>query len=62
MRTDKFEAPKLLVSKKAAAAALDISLRKLESYIASDALPTRRLGRRRLIPLSALLAFARNDH
>ena len=59
--TDAPPAP-ILVSKKTAATALSISLRKLDYLIAAKELPCRRIGRRTLIPHSALVAFARRDH
>jgi excisionase family DNA binding protein len=52
----------ILLTRKACAAALGISLRKLDSLIASKALPTRRIGRKRLIAYQAALHFARSDH
>jgi excisionase family DNA binding protein len=52
----------LLVSKRDAAALLGVCLRSVDNYIATKELPARRLGKRVLIPYSALLAFARRDH
>jgi excisionase family DNA binding protein len=52
----------LLVSKKEAATTLGISLRSLEYLIARKELMSRRVGRRVLIPTSALEQFARRDH
>ena len=53
---------KLLCSKKEAAQALSISLRSLEYLIARQELATRRIGKRVLVPLSALNQFAKCDH
>lgn len=53
---------KLLVSRKAAAAIVSLSLRKIDSLLASKQLPFRKIGTRTLIPLSALQRFARMDH
>jgi excisionase family DNA binding protein len=53
---------KLLVSKKKAADVLDICVRKVEGLIASKELASIRIGRRRLIPVSALEQFAKKDH
>jgi excisionase family DNA binding protein len=52
----------LLVCKREAAAMLGISLRSVDNYIAKKELPCRRLGKRVLIPYTALVAFARRDH
>ena len=52
----------LLVSKREAAALLGICLRSVDNYISRKELPCRRLGKRVLIPYSALVAFARRDH
>jgi excisionase family DNA binding protein len=53
---------KLLLSKKESAAALGISVRSVENFIRRKELPARKLGRRTLIPLTALQQFARRDH
>jgi hypothetical protein len=53
---------KLLVSRKAAAAIVSLSLRKIDGLLASKQLPFRKIGTRTLIPLSALRQFARTDH
>jgi len=53
---------KILLSKKEAANALSVSIRSLEYLIARRELPTRRVGRRVLIPSSAVEQFARRDH
>lgn len=52
----------LLVSRDASAELLGVCLRTLDKFIATKALPSRRVGRRVLIPHSALVAFARRDH
>lgn len=53
---------KLLVSKRDAASALNISIRTLENFIRRKELIARKIGRRTLIPLTSLEAFARRDH
>jgi excisionase family DNA binding protein len=57
----RFQTP-ILVSKRDAASLLGVCLRSIDNYIATKELPCRRLGRRVLIPHSALVAFARHDH
>jgi len=52
----------ILVSKKEAARVLSVSLRTIDNLIAAKELAVRRLGRRCLIPRTALEAFARRDH
>jgi excisionase family DNA binding protein len=52
----------LLVSKREAAAMLGICVRSVDTYIAAKELPCRRLGKRVLIPYTALVTFARRDH
>ena len=52
----------LLVSRHAAAESLGICLRTLDKFVATKVLSCRRVGRRVLIPRSALIAFARRDH
>jgi excisionase family DNA binding protein len=54
--------PPLLVSKRDAAALLSLCLRSIDNLIARKELPCRRIGKRVLIPYSALVAFARRDH
>lgn len=49
---------KLLYSRDEAAYALGISLRSIERMIAGHVLPTRRLGRRTLIPAAAVRSVA----
>lgn len=54
--------PPLLLSKKEAGRVLGISNRSVEYLISNKQLPTRRVGRRVLIPFSACERFARADH
>ena len=56
------EIPKILVSKRDAALALSLSVRTIENLISRKELVSRRVGRRTLIPVSSLEAFARRDH
>jgi excisionase family DNA binding protein len=51
----------LLVSKRDAAAALSVSVRTIQNLIIAKKLPTRRIGRRTLIPYSALRVLASRD-
>jgi len=60
--TKNVTAERLLVSKREAAALLSVCVRSVDNYIAAKQLPCRRLGKRVLIPYSALVAFARRDH
>jgi len=53
---------KLLLTKRESASALSVSVRTIENYIRLKELPARKIGRRTLIPYSALEAFARRDH
>lgn len=50
----------ILVSRQDAARALSISVRSLDYLIAEGKVPVRKLGRRTLIPRSALERFARS--
>jgi excisionase family DNA binding protein len=52
---------KLLCSKKEASEAIGCSVRTIENLIARKELPSRRVGRRRMIPCAALAQFARRD-
>ncbi len=52
----------LLVSKGDAAAMLSLCVRTIDKLIATKELPARRVGKRILIPFSALQQFARRDH
>jgi excisionase family DNA binding protein len=51
----------LLASKQEASEALRCSVRTIENLIAKKLLPSRRVGRRRMIPCAALVQFARKD-
>jgi len=62
METNNSAIPKLLVSKRDAAAALGVSVRTIENFIARKVLTARKLGRRTLIPFRALERFAQRDH
>jgi excisionase family DNA binding protein len=53
---------KLLFSRTEAAAYLGISLRSLDSLLATRELASRRIGRRRLIESRVLGQFACRDH
>jgi hypothetical protein len=59
---DDREVTKLLYSRKDAAFALSISVRSLDYLIANRKLPTRRLGKKIMIPHADLSRFARADH
>ena len=52
---------KLLLSKKEAAEVLGISLRTVENLITRKELASRRIGRRRMVPASALAQLVRRD-
>jgi excisionase family DNA binding protein len=62
MSQPELKTTKLLVTKREAAAALSISIRTVENFIRRKELVARKIGRRTLIPLSALASFARRDH
>jgi excisionase family DNA binding protein len=53
---------KLLLTRSEAAATLSISIRTLDALLARGELPTRRLGRRRLIARTDLERFIKRDH
>jgi hypothetical protein len=53
---------KLLVSRKAAAEMLTISIRKVDYMIADGRMLTRRIDNRVLIPVEEIHKFARSDH
>jgi excisionase family DNA binding protein len=53
---------KILVSREEAAQLLSISQRGLDYLVASNRLPTRRIGGRVLIPVAELRKYARYDH
>lgn len=52
---------RLLCSKREASEAIGCSVRTIENLIARKQLPSRRVGRRRMIPCAALAQFARRD-
>jgi excisionase family DNA binding protein len=52
----------LLVSKRDAAAMLSLCVRTVDKLIATKQLSARKVGKRVLIPYSALVQFARRDH
>jgi excisionase family DNA binding protein len=51
----------ILVTLRRAAELLGVSTRTVQNLIAAKELPSRKIGRRRLIPYSALQALARRD-
>lgn len=51
----------LAVDVKRAADMTGLSARSIQNYIALKILPSRKIGRRRLIPVSALENFLRHD-
>lgn len=51
----------LLVTKKQAAALLGVSVRTIETLLTQKRLPPRKLGKRTLIPYSAVAQLARRD-
>jgi len=53
---------KFLLSRREAAQVLSISQRALDYLVASRRLPTRRIGKRVLIPVADLRRYARADH
>lgn len=53
---------RLLYDRKNAAKALSISIRSLDYFLANGAFQTRKIGKKRLIPHSELVRFARSDH
>jgi excisionase family DNA binding protein len=53
---------KLLLSRRDAAQVLSISQRALDYLVANQRLPSRRIGKRVLIPVADLRKFARADH
>jgi excisionase family DNA binding protein len=53
---------KVLLTRREAALALSVSVRTIDTLLASNELPSRRIGRRRLIALDTLQRFARRDH
>ena len=53
---------KLLLTRQDVARLLSVSVRTVDTLLASKALASRRIGRRRLIPRIALDQFTRRDH
>jgi excisionase family DNA binding protein len=53
---------RLLYDRKTAAQQLSISVRSLDYLIAAKQLETRRIGKKVLIPHSALVRFAQGNH
>jgi excisionase family DNA binding protein len=53
---------KLLYSRRDAAEALSISIRSVDYLIERGDLPTKRIGKKVLIPAADLRRFARGDH
>jgi hypothetical protein len=56
------ELHKILVSKREAALALGVSVRTIENYVNTKELVARKAGRRTLVTVASLEAFARRDH
>ena len=52
---------KLAVSVREAAEMLSVSPRSIQNYVAAKLLQARKIGRRTVIPVSALEAFIRHD-
>jgi len=50
--------PKLLVTRREAAETLSLSIREVDRLVSTGKLNSRRVGRRRLIPLETLRRFA----
>lgn len=53
--------PPILVTLRQAAELLGVSTRTIQNLIAAKQLPSRKIGRRRLVPYSGLQALARRD-
>ena len=53
---------KLAVNIREAAEMLSVSPRTIQNYVASKILTSRKFGKRRVIPVAALVAFLRSDH
>jgi len=53
--------PPILVTRQQASELLQLSVRAIDHLIATGRLPSRRMGRRRLVPRTALEQFARHD-
>jgi len=52
----------LLVTRQQVARLLAVSVRTVDALLATKELPSRRIGRRRLVPRQALLEFVKKDH
>ena len=61
MQSQQTQTP-LLVSKKEASVLLGVCPRTIDNFVARKELPARKIGRRTLIPYSAVVAFSRRDH
>ncbi len=59
---DNLETKQLLVSKKEAARLLGVCVRTVEGFVSRKQLTARKIGRRVLIPFSAIEQFAKRDH
>jgi len=53
---------KLLMSKREVASALSVSVRTVENLIFRKELVVRKIGRRTLVPATALKSFVRRNH
>jgi excisionase family DNA binding protein len=60
-KTVKTELEPILVTKRAAACLLSVSVRTVDNLIAAKRLTARKIGRRTLIPRSAIEQLARRD-
>ena len=60
--TNKPAPEKFLYSRKESAFALGVSIRSLDTLVATKQLSTRRLGKKVMIPTAELRRFARADH
>jgi len=52
----------LLIGKRECARALGVCVRTVENLIHSKELPSRKIGRRTLVPWAAVQQFVRRDH
>lgn len=57
----RMEVTKIAVSTREAARMLSVSPRTIQNYVAAKMLPSRKIGRRTVIPVKALEAFIRHD-
>jgi len=53
---------KLAVDMPEAAAMISVSTRTLQQYVAAGIIPTKKIGRRRVVTVAALEDFIRRDH